>query len=163
VLIEKENMFNGNTVLAPAYLPAKKVDEYEKLKKARQESLKKSQQLRINKKCKTLLSIFSIFILGVIMIFRYSVIYDMERQTSKERTIASNLVIDNDNIEIVLAKYKDISKIEDYAITKLHMIQPDKGSAIYMDLSKNNFLVSHKDIAKSKGNEIINKIKDFLF
>jgi len=163
VLIEKENMFSGNTVLVPEYLPAKKADEFEKLKKAKREILKKSQQQRINKKCKTMLCIFSMFILGITMIFRYSAIYDMERQTTKERIIASKLLIDNDSIAIQLAKYNDINKIEEFAVNKLHMIQPDKGSAIYMNLNKSNFPVPNKNITKNKGNNIINKIKDFLF
>jgi cell division protein FtsL len=163
VLIDKESMFNGNTVLAPEYLPSKKNEEYEKLRKARQESLKRNQQLRINKKLKVLLCISAVFILGIAMIYRYSVIYDMEKQVGKERSIESKLQIDNDNIKIQLAKYNDINKIEEFAINKLHMVQPDKGAAIYMDLNKSNFKDSSKKVIKNEGNDILNKIKSFLF
>ena len=87
----------------------------------------------------------------------------MERQATSERAIEVKIQNENENMRIQLLKYNDISKIEEYAITKLHMIQPDKGAAIYMDISKNNFLPSTKNVVKPKGNTIISKIKSFLF
>lgn len=51
-MLDKENRFNGNTVLAPEYVPSKK-DQYEKIKKNKRNKKKKKDR-RLKKKFRTL-------------------------------------------------------------------------------------------------------------
>lgn len=159
---EKQNLFDGNTVLAPVFEPWKKSKEYDELKKSKDKLLADKKQIRIKAKAKILVAILAFTFVGFVIIFRYSEIFDMQKALVDQSRIVTKAQLSNENIGIQLAKLTDISHVEDVAINKLHMVKAEKGKATFIDLSKNNF--PHTAVAQeSNKNGIIEKIKAFLF
>jgi cell division protein FtsL len=157
----KSNYINGNTVLAPQYDPS--IDEeYLKLKKKRKERLKNKNKKAVKTKLTIIRNIVLVFIVGVTLIGRYSSIYNMQKQVNNTQDEITNLNLQNDNLKVELVKQSDITKIEDTAVKKLNMVQPDKNVATYIDLSKDNFNNDTK-ITADKNNNIIGELMKALF
>ena len=164
-MMNKENYVNGNTVLDPNYdpkVPSKK-QEYERLRKVEVKKLNKQMDKRINNKAKTLSGIAFIFIVGVIIIFRYTSIYNIQKNLSniKNKTISLNK--ENENLKVELVKASNLVNIEKIATEKLHMVRAEKTQAIYTDLTKGNFA---KVTSANKNNTqltLLQKIYKMLF
>jgi cell division protein FtsL len=142
IMMNKENYVNGNTVLAPSYeplAPSKKQD-YERLNKAKAENLIKKREKRVNSKAKTLRNIALVFIIGVTLIFRYASIYNIQKNLSNIKSEVVNLNKENENLKVELVKASNLNNVEKIATEKLHMVRTEKSNAIYMDLTKENFV-----------------------
>lgn len=161
----KNNFINGNTVLAPNYNPARPLqdEEYEKLKKSKKESLHNIRQKRLKSKKNTLMTIALVCIVGVTMISRYSAVYSVQRQLAKVKANITTLDSQNESLKITLLKNSNIQQIEDSAVNKLHMVQPDKSQIIYADLTKDNFAKEIKDDKKNSQQNLFMRIKNMLF
>ena len=159
---DKRGMISGNTVLAPQYLPKEK-DKYEELKKLRNENKKKQKLKQIKSKKKVLRNIAITFILGVTLIGRYSMLYNVQRDLNRINTQISTVKVENENLKVELLKFSNIHYIEEKAISQLHMIRPDKDQVIYTDLSKNNFGKLTKEKVENKQQNLMEKFKNMIF
>nr|WP_242977215.1 MULTISPECIES: cell division protein FtsL [Clostridium] len=137
-MLEGKNRFSGNTVLKPQYEPQIEKDK-EKEKKEQYKRNKKIQQKLLKKKFKTLRNIILAFILGVTLVARYGILYGMQKELSGVNSEISEVEKESENLKVELVHHSNLSNIEKVAGQNLKMVPPDKDSAIYTDLSYNNF------------------------
>lgn len=138
VMLEGKNRFNGNTVLKPQYEPQIEKDK-DKEKKEQYKRNKKIQQKLLKKKFKILRNIIIAFILGVTLVARYGILYGMQKELSSINSEISEVEKESENLKVELVHYSNLSNIEKVAGKNLKMVPPSKDSAIYTDLSYNNF------------------------
>ncbi|MBZ9688049.1 cell division protein FtsL [Clostridium estertheticum] len=161
-MIVEKNKFgmDGNTVLAPENGIQKR--KYEELEKSRQQTNQSKKLKDIKKKKNALTNIFLVFIIGVVIIARYCMIYNYQDTTSKAKAQIDVLSKENDAYKVQLLKFRNISYIEKTATEKLHMVKPRISDVQYCNLSKNNLGTTENSKIKVS-NEIVNKIKNFIF
>jgi len=161
VIVEKNKFeMDGNTVLAPQYEPGKR--KYEDLEKSRQQ-INQGKKLKDIKNKKSILgNIFLVFVIGVIIIARYCMIYNYQDTTAKAKAQIEVLSKENDAYRVQLIKFRNISYIEKTATDKLHMVKPRISDVQYCNLSKNN-LGAQEKLEVKVSNEVVNKIKNFIF
>jgi len=161
VIIEKNKFgMDGNTVLAPDDAIQKR--RYEDLEKSRQQTNQSKKLKDIKKKKNILTNIFLVFIIGIVIIARYCMIYNYQDSTSKAKAQIEILSKENDAYKVQLIKFRNISYIEKTATDKLHMVKPSISDVQYCNLSKNN-LGTTENLEVKVSNEIVNKIKNFIF
>jgi len=161
VIIEKNKFgLDGNTVLAPDHGIQKR--SYEDLEKSRQQTNQSKKLKDIKKKKNVLTNIFLVFIIGIVIIARYCMIYNYQDTTSKTKAQIEMISKENDAYKVQLIKFRNISYIEKTATEKLHMVKPMISDVQYCNLSKNN-LVTTENLEVKVSNEIVNKIKNFIF
>jgi hypothetical protein len=162
VIIEKDKfVVDGNTVLAPEEQQIKR-RKYEDLEKSRQQINKSKKIKDIKKKKSVITNIFLGFVIGVVIIARYCMIYNYQDTTAKTKAQIEVLNKVNDGYKVQLIKFKNISYIEKVATENLHMVKPRISDIQYYDLSKNNLPTTEK-LQLKVSNDIINKIKSFIF
>ena len=164
-MMNKENYVIGNAVLAPNYEPAgpSKKQEYERLKKTKAENLYKKREKRVNSKAKTLRCIALVFIVGVTLIFRYTSIYNVQKNLSNIKSETISLNKENENLKVELVKSSNLSNVEKIATGKLNMVRVEKHQVIYTDLTKENFA---KDASLNKNHSqssFLQKVYKMLF
>jgi cell division protein FtsL len=161
VIVEKNKFeINGNTVLAPDESFRK--PRYEDLEESRKQT-KQSKKLKgIKRKKNVLVNILLVFIVGVTIIARYSMIYNYQDNISKTKAEIDMLGKENDAYKVELIKFRNISYIEEIATQKLHMVKPRISDIQYCNLSKNN-LETKEDSEIKISKDIINKIKNIIF
>lgn len=161
MIIEKNKFqIHGNTVLAPD--ESLKKQKYEDLKKSQKQINDAKNKKNIKKKKNILFNILLIFVIGITIIARYSMIYNIQDATSKTRDEIAALNRENDAYKVQLIKFKNISYIEEIATQKLKMVKPRISDIQYCNLSKDNLSATVQvDIKIS--NNIINKIKSIVF
>ena len=161
MIIEKNKFeIHGNTVLAPD--ESFKKQRYEDLEKSRKQINDGKNQRDIKKKKSVLVNILLGFVIGVTIIARYSIIYNIQDTTSKTRDEIAALNKENDAYKVQLIKFRNISYIEKTATEKLHMVKPRISDIQYCNLSKDN-LNTKEQVEMKISNNIINKIKDIVF
>ena len=156
---------NGSTVFAPEVdrnNPLRK-EEYEKLRKANIERSNRAKQKKNTKKRKIMLNIFLVFLTGLGLIWSEARVYNTQKDLSKIKKEIHDVQQSNEALKIELVKVSGIEIVKSTAENNLHMINPDRKQAIYMDLSKDNFAEAPKDDREGKTKEIISKIKNLLF
>lgn len=158
IMVNKNNLINGNTVLAPDYTEVE--SEYKKQKKVKKNSSKQKKQPPLNKG-KIIINILITFIIGTIVICRYSSIYNMQRSLAALKAETVSINKDNENLKVELIKYSNLQYIEDKAVKELKMVNPDKVSIVHIDLKKDNFkkTVEPNDKKESKN---VSKFIKFL-
>lgn len=166
VMMGKQKIVNGNTVLVPQYEPSSPAEKerYEKLKKAKRESLGHRRYKRNKRKAKTLLNITLAFVIGISFVWRYSVMYNTQKNLNDTKTQINNLSIENENIKVNLLKNSNVGMVEATAISKLKMVYPEKNHVVKCNLEKQNFekqVPSKNSSSKSEG--FIAKIKSMFF
>lgn len=164
-MMNKENLVNGNTVLAPQRqvinpAPNEKSQEAERKKK---ESLNRAKKEGRKEKLSILRNIAILFGIGVVLIGRYSAIYHMQKDLSNTRTTINRLSRENESLKVDLVKASNIQNVEEIATTKLHMIPADKNKAVYADLTKENFKNTTTKNQEKKERSLMEKIKNILF
>lgn len=139
VMMSKENMVRGNTVLAPQYEPTKPdTKQQEELKRAK--AVKKAnREKRVKSKAKVLMNIGIAFIIGLTIIYRYVVLYNIRQELTTAKGQVMAIDKENEDLKVVLAKSKNIDDVEKVATEKLHMVRVDRNQAVYADLTKENF------------------------
>ena len=161
VIIEKNKFqVHGNTVLAPDESFRKQ--KYEDLEKSRKQIKDAKNQRDIKKKKSILMNILLGFVIGVTIIARYSMIYNIQDATSKTRDEIAALNKENDAYKVQLIKFRNISYIEKIATEQLHMVKPRISDIQYCNLSKDN-LNTKEQVEMKISNNIINKIKEIVF
>lgn len=151
---------DGNTVLAPDERVRKR--KYDDLEKSRQQTEKSKKSREMKKKKGVLTNIFLGFVVGVIIIARYCMIYNYQDTAAKAKAEIAMLSKDNEAYKVELIRFQNISYIEKTATEKLHMIKPRISDVQFCNLSKNNLGGTEK-LEVKVSNEIVNKIKNFIF
>lgn len=159
IVVNEDNIVSGNTVLQPEYVPY--IDQEKEKKDLRRKKF--LRQKRIKDKIKIIRNIVSAFVIGIILVGKYCVIYNMQQELNSVNTNINELNRENENIKVDLVKYNNVQYIESIAINKLHMISPDKGSAIYTDLEKENIKSPDKKMEKQESKHLWNKLAKILF
>lgn len=171
IMVDKENNISGNTALAPEYAPStdeKHNKELEKYKKIKIKN-KKERQRRLKFKFKTIRNIIIFFAMGITIVGRYSMIYSMQKKSNDLQKQLNEVNKNTENLKVQLVKQSNLSVIEKEALSKLKMVNPDKNTALYTDLSYDNFSKENSDINKSnkESNSWFSKffkgIKEMLF
>jgi cell division protein FtsL len=159
-----DNYVQGNTVLVPQRVEKTKDNRLKELEEGKNKLHKKKISKRISSKVCVIRNISLVFIVGALLIARYSAIYDMQRNLNTIKSSITETSRENENLKVELVKYNNLRFIEETATTKLHMIQPDKNAAVYVSLDKNYFSnMAEKDNKMVSQQNLIQKIKNLLF
>ncbi|EDS77816.1 hypothetical protein [Clostridium massiliodielmoense] len=165
IVTNKNNMgVSGNNALAPEKMPSRVTEErtYEELQRSKKQYIKKSKQRAVKRKAGALKLIAVGFAVALFLVYRYSLIYNMEKDIIDVKKQISNVNAENENLKIGLLKYDNIKLIEEKCEKELSMVPKSSTNVQYIDLNKNNF----KDISVSEEktkNNIFKKIKEILF
>jgi cell division protein FtsL len=148
-------MIDGNTVLAPNYVP------YRESERERQVKRNKAKNKNFNKKVVVMRNIMIAFIVGITLVGRYCIIYNLQSElnTTKQNIVALNK--ENENLKVELVKYNNIQYIEDAAINKLGMVTPDRNDAIYADISKETIITAESE--SNEGKNAVNVLAEKIF
>lgn len=154
IVMNKNQYIQGSSVLAPVEETVKK----RKVKKTTKKNNKKE-------KIKIIKNILLIFVIGFVLIWRYAIIYNMQKNLGDIHHNIRTINKENENLKIHLVKYSSVENIEDSALSEIHMLKPDRGQIMYLKLDKDNFGLDKKESeAKEKINEgVFAKIKEKLF
>ncbi|MBU3180111.1 hypothetical protein [Clostridium psychrophilum] len=161
-MIVEKNKFqmDGNTVLA-AIEPLKK-RRYDDLETSKKQIIN-NKKLKNDKRKKSILkSIGFGFVIGMVIIFRYCMIYNYQQENAKAKNAIDLLSKENDSYAVDLIKFSNIGYIEKTATTKLHMVKPKVSDIQYLDLSKSNLVTKEKPQVKIN-NGVVSKIKNIIF
>lgn len=165
IVTNKNNMgVSGNNALAPKKIPSIATQEktYEELQRSKKQYIRKSKHKAVKQKFNALKLIAIGFIAAFFLIYRYSLIYNMEKDIIEVKKQIYNVNAENENLKIGLLKYDNIKLIEEKSEKELNMLPKSSNNVQYIDLNKNNF----KDASVSEGktkNNILKKIKEILF
>lgn len=163
IVTNKKNQVSGNNALAPDSSPSRGTREkiYKELETSKREHKKINKQKLVKKKAKVLKNVLLAFTVGVTLVYRYSLIYDMEKNIIDTKKEISVINADNENLRIGLLKFNNIEEIEKISVQQLNMIPKSKTNVVYIDLEKNNFKKAEENM--EKGSSFIEKIKKILF
>ena len=160
--LNMDSYVRGNTVLVPEYNPSRRYsdEKYKKLQRAKKEAQLKMRKQQTKQKLMVLRMIVFVFIVGVVLLFRYASIYKMQADLLSNKTEVSNLKAQNESLKLILAKSSNIKSVEETAINNLHMVRANSSQVIMVDLTKKNFnLTQVSNIPTS----IFDKLKHILF
>ncbi|MCY6483712.1 hypothetical protein OW763_05035 [Clostridium aestuarii] len=164
IVANKKNTVNGNNALAPEYVPSRGINDhkYKDLKQSKKDHKKINKQKQIRSKTSVLRNIILAFTVCITLVYRYSLIYNMEKDILDIKKQISKVNAENENLRIGLLMFNNIESIERNAIDNLNMIPKSRANAVYANLEKNNFNEITK--VKDKSNEsVLAKIKKILF
>ncbi|MBE6065302.1 cell division protein FtsL [Clostridium cochlearium] len=150
IVTDKKNYYvDGSTVMAP------EVHIEEKSQKKKEKKVfRKKKPNNSRKKLSIIGKILTVFIVGTIIIGRYSKIYNMQKQLNNINNSIVKLNKENENLKVELLKLNNIKSVEDIAIGKLKMSVPTKENMIYCDMSKEIFKLNknaNEEKNKNKG------------
>lgn len=163
--MDNENLVSGNTALAPKkrpYYPSRD-EEYEKQQREKEERRRALIQERARKKAKIIKSISLVFITGIILICRYSAVYNLQKSLLEVKTEIHDLTMENENLKVELIRASNMQEVEKVAKTKLHMVTPDKNNVMYIKETKDYFAKETDETLKNTKEGLIAKIKNMLF
>ncbi len=86
-------------------------------------------------------------------------LYSMQKELSNINSEISKVEKESENLKVELVHHSNLSNIEKIAGEKLKMVPSNKESAIYADLSYNNF---KKEDSKSRIGEKHNAFSEFF-
>ena len=136
MLTEKEYV-NGNNVILPNREDETRVNrENLRVKKKNTANKNKLNEKRKKQHINTIKVIALVFICGIIVVWRYGVAYNVQKQLTSIKSEQSNLIRANDNLKLEL------------------------NNVIIADLSKDNFKNQQEE--KKKSVTFINKIKQLF-
>lgn len=146
IVVNDGVLIRGNTVLAPNQVPYRDTDNNKK----KNVHSRKSTRKNVNKKLIIMRNIMIAFIVGMILVWRYCMIYDLQRNlnTTKQNIVTLNK--ENENLKVELVKYNNIQYIEEVAVNKLNMVTPDRNDAIYANISKNTIIAAQSESNENK-------------
>lgn len=163
IVVNENSVIRGNTVLKPEYDPYK--DKQAERDKERKRKIKQNKQRnkRMKSKVKIMRNIALTFIIGMTLVARYCIIYDMQRELNSIKSSISYTNRENENLKVELVKYNNLQFIEETATNKLQMTKPDKGLAVYTNLSKEVIQSREKKKEIEEQKNIWNKLRKVLF
>lgn len=141
-------MIDGNTVLAPSHVPYRESEHERQVK--RNKARNKAKNKNINKKVIIMRNIMIAFIVGITLVGRYCIIYNLQSELNTTKQSIAAFSKENENLKVELVKYNNIQYIEDVAINKLGMVTPDRNDAIYADISKDTIITAVSESGEGK-------------
>jgi cell division protein FtsL len=156
---------SGSTAYAPERhkeSPLRK-EEYEKLRKKKIERINRVKQKKNAQKRSVMVSIITVFGVGLSLIWGEAQVYRTQRELSKIKKEIVEVNRQNDDLKIQLLKVSSLENIKQNAESKLQMVSPARKNVIYADLSKNNFIKEPMDGSESKTKDLWWRIKNLLF
>lgn len=152
--MDENKMISGNNAINPEY------ESYESTVQRKKVKIRNKKK-NTRSKLKVIRNIAIVFAVGIMLIARYSIIYNMQNELSSTQNRVNELNRENENLTVDLVKYNNLQYIEDNAVKKLHMAEPEKSLAVYADLDKP--VVKQEESHKSgkKFSSILNIIEQF--
>jgi len=163
IVVNENSVIRGNTVLKPGYNPYE--DNQFEREEERKRKLKQNKQRnrRVNRKVKVLRNIVVTFIVGLTLVGRYCIIYDMQREFNSVESSINVINKENENLKVDLVKYNNLQLIEETATNKLKMVKPDKSGAVYTNLSKEVIQSREKKKEIEVQQNFWNRLRNMLF
>lgn len=163
--MNKENLIQGNTVLSPRTQPSEpsRKNEQKEAIKRKNAIVKQKIDKRRHSKAKILLHIIVSFGIGMTLVYRYTALYNMQRELSKVENNIKAVNSENENLRIELIKFNNLNYLEENSLKKLNMTYPSKNSIAYCDLTKDNFSRGTVKNDNSIPKKVLNKVKSILF
>jgi cell division protein FtsL len=152
-------MIDGNTVLAPNYVPYRESEHERQVKKSKARN--KARNKNINKKVIVMRNIMIAFIVGITLVGRYCIIYNLQSDLNTTKQNIAALNKENENLKVELVKYNNIQYIEDVATNKFGMVTPDRNDAIYADISKETIITAESE--SNEGKNAVNVLAEKIF
>lgn len=162
IIMDKEFEIKGNTVLVPERSKDEYIKERENYKRRKKEMELHRKNIKMKKQIRVILGIAAIFIFGFVILLRYSEIYSLQNRLASVQNESNVIQDQNDDLKLQIFKSENIDDLTQKAVGDLHMVQPDKNSAVRVNLHKNsvNYNGNTKDTNK-KG--FLDFIKSKLF
>lgn len=160
IVVDKEKVVNGSNAMSTVVEPQRQRSKTEAPRK--RTSTKTTRKTELKSKLKVMSTVSICFMVGVLLIGRYTTIYKNQNAIRNLKSEIESLKYNNDDLKVHLLKFEDINAVDKEAREKFTMITPGVNNVIYSDLSKNNF--GEKTESKSsKTKEVFEKIKNILF
>lgn len=165
--MDNKNLVSGSAALAPKrkpYYPSKD-EELQRKKKEEEQKRKALIKKRSAQKAKSIKIIAAAFIIGVVLIMRYSSVYNLQKDLINLKTDMQETNMENENLKVALIKASNIEQIETTAKSKLHMVEvdPNKNNVVYAETTKDYFANSTDESKKEAKESVLTKIKNMLF
>jgi len=106
---------------------------YYKEKAYYHEIYKKQPKTRSNQKLQYVLRLAVIALLLFTVLYRFSVITEYQYKIEKLKSEIEEINVQNERLKVEIASLKSVARIENIAINKLNMKEPDKQQIIYID------------------------------
>lgn len=163
--MDNKNLVSGSAALAPKRKPysPNKNEELERKRKEEEQKRKQLIKLRSAQKAKAMKTIAVAFIVGIVLIMRYSAVYNLQKNLTSIKTEMHNLNMENENLKVVLYKASNIEQIEKTAKSQLHMVTPNNNQVVYSQSTKDYFAKNTEENVENTKESIIAKIKNMLF
>lgn len=113
-------------------------DVYEENKVLKAKRTRKSNN---RAKFNLILSIFVVFILIFLVIYRYALITELNYNIDKSIKNYSEIKNENSILKVDIEKDTDLSRIRQIAEDKLGMHKPDKFQMVYVNVPKNDYSI----------------------
>jgi len=156
---KEQSYISGNTVLKPEFEEYK--DKFNNNKKLQNQKIREK---RLEFKMTVVRNIVIAFAIGIIIIWRYGTVYNIQGNINSLDNNIKELIAENDSLNIKLVTLSNLSTLENVSVKKLGMIREDSNQIVYSDLTKNNFKISKIVLSESKTEAgYFDKIKKLLF
>jgi cell division protein FtsL len=105
---------------------------------------KRKQKSNNRAKFNLVLSIFVVFILVFLVIYRYALITELNYNINESLKSYSEIKNENSILKVDIEKDTDLSKMRQIAEDKLGMHKPDKFQVIYVNVPKDDYSIVSK-------------------
>jgi len=134
------------------------------------EVLKEKKKYRANRliKVKMVAGILLLFSLGLIAMYRYALIAEINFKISSKEKQYEELKNENSRLKVAIENETNLSKITQVAQNELGMQKPDKYQIVYIEVPKTSFTVTSEQYKDNAGKdttflaELVNKIEMFM-
>jgi len=134
------------------------------------EVLKEKKKYRANRliKVKMVAGILLLFSLGLIVMYRYALIAEINFKISSKEKQYEELKNENSRLKVAIENETNLSKITQVAQNELGMQKPDKYQIVYIEVPKTSFTVTSEQYKDNDGKastflaELVNKIEMFM-
>ena len=94
---------------------------------------------------KYVLMIFVLFVFGVVLIFRYGMVIEMNSSINSQQIVLSKLRTTSNQLQKEISQEMDLEKIRQMAETKLNMQKPDNHQIIYIKVPRKDHALLEVD------------------
>ena len=165
VLRDEKKYIVGSNVLSPNRdSSALERERYKELERAKQERNRRIKQKQRKRKLSVIQVVALVFISGITLVWRDAKIYSMQKNLATAKREIETTRLKNEALKVDLLKVSSIEYVKTQAEKKLNMVEPQKNSAMAIDLSKDNFNLPKESTAeKNLISNFIDNLKRFLF
>lgn len=110
---------------------------------------KKKQKSNNRAKLNLVLSIFVVFILVFLVIYRYAMITELTYNIDKSEKQYSEIKNENSILKVNIEKGTDLNKVRQIAEDKLGMHKPDKYQVIYVIVPKSDYSIVSQEYSNT--------------